>query len=229
MKRLVCVIVLLLISAPGLFAAGTFGMGIDAGVSGDGGTLGRVTRDINFQMRENGSSVTEIPAQYVPVVIINFTYSNQSVFIGLGWEYCSTLFMRPEGSVDGNSVTLDYTRFMFPMTIGYSIPLTRNAKFYFAGGFDLSTIIFQISQSNPGVLPGLNAGKLIYLDYVLGFHFKAGAEAVLSRNYSLVFEYTFFMGRSTKVKDEDNLSEIVIGGSDFEITAGFRYNLDLSF
>jgi len=229
MKRFLCALIFISTVSGTSYAAGIFGMGLNAGVSADGGAMGRVMRDVNFMMRDAGGAVDEMEAPYLPSLAIDFSYCYQSVWIDLGWEYCTSLFMRPEGSIGGNSVSIDYSRFMFPLTIGYLVPLDKRARFYFAGGVNMSSMMLQVNQSSPGALAALPAGKHLFTGYLFGLHFMAGAEAVLSRNYSLVFQYTFFMGKEKTVSDEDDLAEVTVGGPEFKITAGLRYNLDLGF
>ena len=230
MKRLVCSMLILLCPLAPLYAAGIFGMGISAGMSGDGGSLGDLARDINLEMHTAGGTIEDIQTTYLPVVSIEFLYSYQSVMIGMGWQYCTSVIMSPEGSIDGNNISFEYTRFSFPLTLGMAIPLHERARFYFAGGFNISYIVTQINQSSPGALASFPAEReYLFTGYVFGLHFKTGAEAVLSRNYSLFVEYTRVLRRAAKAKDQTDTVEITMGGSDFEITAGFRYNLDLSF
>lgn len=229
MKRYYITIFMLFCLTTGGHAAGIFGMGINSGVSTGGGTLGKAARDINYQMRSvSGADVDEIDTPYVPVFSIEFLYSYQSLLIGLGWEYSSAVLMSPEGSIDGNTISLDYSRFTFPVSIGLAVPVSSRSRFYFAGGMNISYIVLQVNQSSPGAVTSLPDREMLFDAYVFGFHFKAGAEAVLSRNYSLVFEYTYYMGRETRVKDDDDAGEIAFGCSESEITAGIRYNLDLS-
>ncbi len=233
MKRFACCMLIILAPLTSVYAAGVFGMGISGGVSGEGGSLGDLARNINIEMPSVGGSFEEIDVPYLPVLSIEILYSQRSLIIGLGWEYCTSIVMAPEGSVSGNTITIDYTRFTFPLTIGMAIPLTERTRFYFAGGINVSYIVMQVNQSDPAVWVtppyGLSADKHLFTGYVYGFHFKTGAEAVVSRNYSLVFEYTQYMRRANKVKDRTETAEIIMGGSDFEITAGIRYNLDLAF
>ena len=216
-----------------VYAAGVFGMGMNAGFSADGGSPGDLARNLNIQMHTVGGAVEEIDVPYLPVVSIEFLYSQRSLIVGLGWEYCTSIAMAPEGSVGTNTITIDYTRFTFPITMGMAIPLSDRKRFYFGGGLNVSYIVTQVNQSDPSVWVtppyGLSSGKHLFTGYVFGFHFKTGAEAVVSRNYSLVFEYTHYMRLAKRVKDEDGAAEIIMGGSDFEITAGIRYNLDLAF
>jgi hypothetical protein len=222
---------MLIIFAPlaSVYATGIFGMGISAGVSGEGGSLGDIARDINIEMHSVGGSIEDVDVPYLPVLSIEFLYSQRSLIVGLGWEYCTTLIMAPEGSIAGNTITIDYTRFTFPLTVGMAIPLTDRTRFYFAGGFNISYIVTQVNQSSPGALASYPDDKHLFTRYVGGFHFKTGAEAVVSRNYSLFFEYKYYMRRADSVHDKSGSAELIMGGSDFEITAGLRYNLDLSF
>lgn len=229
MKRVICVLFILLVPVAQVYSAGIFGMGVNAGVSGDGGSLGDLARNMNIEMHTVGTTVKEIEVPYLPAVSIEFLYSNRALFFGIGWEYCTSILMAPEGSVDGNTISIDYTRFTFPFTAGLAIPLSDRARFYFAGGLNVSYIVMQINQSSPGAIAAYPADEHLFTGYVFGFHFKTGAEAVVSRNYSLVFEYTCYMRRAVTVKDETGTAEIIMGGSDFEITAGIRYNLDLAF
>lgn len=229
MKRIAFSMLLIIAMMAPASAAGIFGMGINSGVSGEGGSLGDLAHKLNIQMNASGADVDEIEVPYLPVLSLEFLYTQRSLIIGLGWEYCTTLIMAPEGSIDANTITIDYTRFTFPLSAGMAIPLTERARFYFAGGIDLSYIVTQLNQSDPGAISSYPEGRHLFTGYVFGFHFKIGAEAVLSRNYSLVFGYTNYMRRTTSVRDDADSAEIIIGGSDFEITAGIRYNLDLAF
>lgn len=228
-KRLVCSALIFFTPMVSVYAAGILGMGINAGVSGDGGSLGDVARNLNIEMHSIGGAIEEIEVPYLPVLSLEFLYSQRALILGFGWEYCTSILMPPEGSISGNSITLDYTRFTFPLTAGMAIPLSERTRFYFAGGINVSYIVTRISQSSPGAFASYPADEHLFTGYVFGFHFKTGAEAVISRNYSLVFEYTHYMRRIITVKDEDATAEIIMGGSDFVITAGIRYNLDLAF
>jgi opacity protein-like surface antigen len=233
MKRLLCCIFILALPLTPLGAAGIFGMGISAGLSGEGGSLGGLARKINHQMPAASADYTAIDVPYMPVFAIEFLYTQRSFYFGLGWEYCTSLLMTPEGSVGGNKITIDYTRFTFPLTIGMSIPLTDRSRFYFAGGLNFSHIVTQVNQSDPTAWTtapyGLSEEEHLFAEYFYGFHFKTGAEAKVSRNYSIMFEYTRYMGHAKWVKDDDGVAEIIMGVSDFEITVGLRYNLDLAF
>lgn len=229
MKRIAFSILLVIAIMAPASASGIFGMGINAGVSGEGGSLGDLARKLNIQMNAAGGSVDEIEVPYLPVLAVEFIYTQRSLIISLGWEYCTSFIVLPEGSIGANTITLDYTRFTFPLTIGMAIPLTERTRFYFAGGMDVSYMVTQLNQSDPGAIASYPDAKHLFTGYVFGFHFKIGAEAVLSRNYSLVFGFTNYMRRTTPVRDEADSAEIIMGGSDFEITAGIRYNLDLAF
>ncbi len=229
MKRILAAIIIFLSSAHAIHASGIFGMGINTGVSTDGGTPGNICRNLNVEMHDvPGADVTEFEPVRVPVLGIEFFYVYQSLLIGIGWEYCSTLILNPEASIDDNTITMDYNRFTFPLTAGMAIPLSSRARFFFAGGFYMNYIMLQINQSSPGVLASMPGKEALYDGYVFGFLFKVGAEAVLSRHYSLAFQYTCYLGRTTSVQDQDKLSETVIGGSETELTVGIRYSLDLS-
>lgn len=229
MKKIIFFLFILCLPLASVQASGIFGMGINAGVSGEGGSLGDLARKINTEMHITGGSIEDVDVPYLPVLAIEFLYSQRSLVVGVGWEYCTSLIMAPEGSISGNTVTIDYTRFTFPLTVGMAIPLSDRTRFYFAGGMNVSYMVTQVNQSSPGAIASYPSDKHLFTAYIFGFHFKTGAEAVVSRNYSLVFEYTCYMRRAKQVKDSGETAETIMGGSDFEITAGIRYNLDLAF
>ena len=105
MKQVLAAIIILLSSAHAIHASGIFGVGINTGVSTDGGTPGKLGRNLNVEMHDvPGADVTDFEPVSVPVLGIEVFYVYQSLIIGIGWEYCSTLILNPEGSIDNNTM-----------------------------------------------------------------------------------------------------------------------------
>lgn len=240
MIRYITVLFIFLLLALPLNAAGSFSTGILLGVAGDGGSVGKIAGDLNCQMREikagdPAAEVNEIPVYYTPALTLNFRYLYDRLMLQLGWEYAASLFYNESGSVKPsagaeNKIEIEYSRFTFPLTAGLVIPAGRKTRFYMGGGFNVSFVMLEITQSSPGTPPMFSyipEKKNSYSAYIPGFHMKFGAEAVLSRNYSILFEYTRYMSINKTVESESGKSKIHMGLNTFEIAAGINYTVDI--
>lgn len=236
MTRYITAALIFISLAVPLNAAGSFSAGILLGVAGDGGSVGKIAEDLNYEMREIKASdpaaeVDEIPVYYTPALTLNFRYFYDRLMLQLGWEYAASLFYNESGSVKPsagtvNKIEIEYSRFTFPLSAGLVIPAGRQTRFYMAGGFNISFVMLEITQSNPGSFSYLPEKKNSYSAYIPGFHMKFGAEAVLSRNYSIVFEYTRYMSINKTVESESGKSKIHMGLNTFEIAAGINYTVN---
>jgi len=239
MTRHITAILIFFILAVPVFAAGSFSTGILFGVDGKGGSVGKIADDLNYEMRiikagDPAAEVEEIPVYYAPSLTLNFRYLYDRLMLQLGWEYSASLFYNETGSVKPaaapeNKIEIEYSRFTFPVSAGVVIPAGKRTRFYMAGGFNVSFIMLEITQSNPGspaMFSYLPDETNSYSAYIPGFHFKAGTEVLLDRNYSVLFEYTRYMSKSLSVESENENSEIKIGLDTFEIAFGINYTVD---
>ncbi len=236
MNKIYKAIIIIFLSGVPVYATGSFSTGFLLGIDGGGGSVGKISSDMNHEMRaikaaDPSAQVEEIPAYYAPTLTLNFRYFYNRLMFQLGWEYAATLFYNETGSIDTtadpeNKIEIEYSRFTFPLSAGLVIPAGKRTRFYMAGGFNVSFVMLEIIQSNPGTFPNLPEKKSTYSGYIPGFHMKFGAEAILSRNYSILFEYTRYMSRNTRVESESETSEINIGLNTFEIAAGINYTVD---
>lgn len=225
--------ILLIAMASGLYASGTFSMGVMIGAAGADGDLNRASGDLNLAMRRYqvstpGTSVTEIDPVCLPVASVNFGYISDSFMAKIGWEYSTSMFYAPKGSVGGNSVGLDYTRFTFPACFGIVIPAGTGCRVYFAGGMSMSYISFEITQSSPGFIASMPKKSYTYNYYTYGLLVRAGIECQIDRNYSFVVECTRYFGNHTSVESEDKSSTIRTGMDAFEIMTGVNYSFEFS-
>jgi hypothetical protein len=210
-----------------LNAAGIFNLGLMAGIADDAGYMEKTSGNINVEMRSvAGASVTEMENTYSPVFSVNFAYINDSLFIKTGWEYTSNVLYNTPGSINGNEVELNYTRFTLPVSIGLVVPLTVRDRIYFSGGLNVSYVLMKIKQSNPGTLSVYPGESHSFPAYISGSHIKTGAETLVSRNYSFSLEFTKYFSNTKRVKSEDKNAEAFLGVNSFEITAGMNYNID---
>ncbi len=212
-------------------AAGLFNLGLMAGVANDAGNVEEVTGDFNMEMRSVvGATVTELETTYTPVLSVNIAYINDNLLIKTGWEYTTNYFYNSSGSINSagtaNKIEIDYSRYTFPVTLGVVIPLTNRDRFYFAGGLNMSYVVMKVKQSNPGFWAAYPDKSHTFASYIMGTHIKCGAESIISRNYSIAFEFTRYYGNPKKVKSEDKGSETFLNVNSFEITAGINYNID---
>jgi hypothetical protein len=217
-------------------AAGIFNLGLMAGAANDAGNVEKIAGDINMEMREYqsahpGTTVTELETSYSPVFSVNLAYINNALLIKTGWEYTTNAFYNPAGSVHEsgfaeNKVELGYSRFTFPVSFGIVIPMTNRNRFYFAGGLNMSYVLMKVKQSNPAALTSYPDESHTFSAFIAGTHVKCGAETLMERNYSFAVEFTRYFGNPTKIKSEDEISEIFISVDSFEITAGINYNID---
>lgn len=217
-------------------AAGILNLGIMTGAANDAGNIKKIAGDINMELREYqslnpGTTVTELETTYSPVFSVNLAYINDSLFIKTGWEYTSNIFYKPAGSIEQsgmpeNKIELSYSRFTFPVSFGLVIPLSSRDRFYFGGGLNMSYVLMKLKQSNPAALTLYPDNSHTFSGYIAGTHIKCGAETLISRNYTFAVEFTRYFGNPSKVKSEDEDSEIYMGLDSFEITAGVNYNLD---
>lgn len=221
---------------PDAGAAGIFNMGMLAGIANDAGSVEKTAGDINMEMRAvTGASVEEIETTYTPVFAVNIAYISDTLLIKTGWEYTTNIFYNPAGSINNagakNSIEINYSRYTFPLSIGVVVPLSDRNRIYFAGGINTSYVLMKVKQSDPSAAPLslYPGGSHTFSAYITGKHFKFGAEAQVSRNYSFAMEFTKYLGNSKKVKSEDQNSEILMSINSFEITAGVNYNVDLKF
>jgi len=239
MARYITVIIIFFLLTSPLLAAGSFSMGILPGVDADGGSVGELADDLNYEMRvikagDPAAEVNEIPVYYAPSITLNFRYLYDRLMLQLGWEYSASLFYNEKGSVkptsgSENEIEIEYSRFTFPLSAGLTIPAGKRTMFYMAGGFNVSFIMLEITQSNPGspaMFSYLPDKKNSYYAYIPGFHFKFGTEVILDRNYSVLFEYTRYMSKSADVESESGNSEIKLGLDTFEIALGINYTVD---
>lgn len=234
MKRFIFPVILFLMLSGVSYAAGSFSVGLVAGVSGDGGSVSKTAGNLNCDMRRIKASapatdVDELPVYYTPALSAILSYYYDRMMLRLGWEYASTPFYNEKGSIDppGNEVELEYYRFTFPLSAGLVIPAGSSGRFYFSGGVNLTYAVIEITQSNPGTFPTLPDHKSTFSGYLPGFHLKIGAEAVLSGNYSLLVEYTRYMGKFKKVESDNENASIHMGLDTFEISAGLNYKVNL--
>lgn len=236
MKKYIAAVLITISLASPLSAAGAFSMGLMLGVAGDGGSVSKVTEDLNFQMRQikgtdPGAEINELPVYYTPCISVNFRYLYDKLLLQLGWEYAATFYYNEKGSVkpslgSTNEIEIKYSRFTFPLTAGIVIPASRRTRFYMGGGINVSFVMLEIMQSNPGIFTELPDKRNSYSGYIPGYHAKFGAETILSRNYSLVLEYTRYMGKNRIVESDNGNSSIYMGLNTFEIAAGINYTID---
>jgi len=239
MIRNIAAFIFFLILASPAFAAGSFSAGILLGADADGGSLREIADDLNYEMRvyeeaNPGTVVDEIPAYYAPSLMINFRYLYDRLMFQLGWEYSASLFYNEKGSVDTaadgkNKIEIEYSRFTFPFSAGIVIPSGKRTRFYMAGGFNMSFMMLEIRQSDPSdpvLFSSLPEKKNSYSAYIPGYQFKLGAEVLLSRNYSMVFEYTRYMSNNISVDSDDEESKIDLGLNTHEIAFGINYTVD---
>lgn len=239
MTRFITVIILFLLMAAPLFAAGSFSTGILLGVDAKGGSVGKIADDLNYEMRiikagDPAAEVNEIPVYYAPSITVNLRYLYDRLMLQLGWEYSATFFYNEEGSVkptagSENKIEIEYSRFTFPLSAGLVIPAGKKTRFYLAGGFNVSFVMLEITQSNPGspaMFANLPEEKNSFSAYIPGFHFKLGTEVLLERNYSLLFEYTRYMSKSADVQSGSGNAEMKLGLDTFEIALGINYTVD---
>ena len=236
MKRFYAALLTFILSSAQVYAAGSFSTGILFGVAGDGGSVEKIAGDMNYAMRQAkaadpAAEVEEIPVYYTPAITLNFRYFYNNLLLQLGWEYAALFYYNESGSIDTtadplNEIEIDYSRFTFPLSVGLVIPGGKRTKFYMAGGFNVSFVMLEITQSNPGTFSWLPEEKTSFAAYIPGFHLKFGAEAILSRNYSILFEYTRYMSKNSTVESESGTTEINMGLNTFEIAAGINYTVD---
>lgn len=239
MTRYITTFILLFLLAAPVFASGSFSTGILLGVDANGGSVGKIADDLNYEMRviragDPAAEVDEIPVYYAPSVALNFRYLYDRLMLQLGWEYSATFYYNEKGSVkptsgSENKIEIEYARFTFPLSAGMIIPAGKRTRFYMAGGFNVSFIMLEITQSNPGspaMFSSLPEKESSFSAYIPGFHFKFGTEVMLDRNYSVLFEYTRYMGKSLTVESETGNSEIKLGLNTFEIAMGINYTVD---
>ncbi len=227
---------LIVISAAGMSYGGTFSVGLSAGFADDSGTMGKMVRDINSDMRTTeiaapGTEVNELENFYMPVFSANFTYSYNLMLIKFSWEYSRYFLYKPSGDIDTpvnpkNEIEIDFSRFTFPLSVGIQVPIDSRSRFYFAGGVNFSYFMLDVKQKEPGVISLFPGESLSFASYLAGFHFKAGAEAQIGRNYSFVVECTRYMGRQSRVESEDKTADLDISMDAFEITGGLNYTVD---
>jgi len=218
-------------------AAGILNLGIMTGAASDAGNVRKIAGDINMEMRQYqtlnpGTNVSEIESTYSPVFSVNAAYINNSLLLKTGWEYTSNVFYNPSGSIErpgvpDNKIELSFSRFTFPVSFGIVIPLTIRERFYFAGGLNMSYILMKLKQTNPAVLTSYPDNSHTFSGFIAGTHVKCGAETLIERNYSFAVEFTRYFGNPTKVKSEDENSEISLSVNSFEISIGVNYNIDL--
>lgn len=234
-KYITAFLIFMSLAAP-LYSTGSFSTGILLGAAGDGGSVGKVADDVNYSMTRIKASdpdakIDVVPVYYTPALTVNFRYFYDRLMLQLGWEYAASLFYDESGSIkpsDGekNKIEIEYSRFTFPLSAGLVIPATRRTRFYMAGGFNVSFVMIEIKQSNPGTFSKLPEKKNSYSSYIPGFQMKFGAEALLSRNYSILFEYTRYMSNSRTVESDSGNSRLTIDMDTFEIAAGINYTVD---
>ena len=91
----------------------------------------------------------------------------------------------------------------------------------------MSYILMKLKQTNPAVLTSYPDNSHTFSGFIAGTHIKCGAETLIERNYSFAVEFTRYFGNPTKVKSEDENSEISLSVNSFEISIGVNYNIDL--
>lgn len=237
-RYITAIIIFLLLGVP-VFPAGSFSTGILLGIDAKGGSAGKVADNLNYEMRiikagDPAAEVEEMSSYYAPSLTLNFRYLYDRLMLQLGWEYSATLFYNETGSVKPaaapeNKIEIEYSRFTFPLSAGVVIPAGKRTRFYMAGGFNVSFIMLEITQSNPGspaMFSDIPDKISSYSAYIPGFHFKFGTEVILDRNYSVLFEYTRYMSKSLSVESENKNSEIKLGLDTFEIAFGINYTVD---
>lgn len=210
-------------------ASGLFNMGLMAGAANDAGNIGKTAGNINLEMRESaGADVKEIETTYTPLVSISLGYINDTLLVKTGWEYATNVFYNSSGSINGDKIELDYSRYSFPLSLGVVIPLTSRNRLFFAGGMNMSYVLMKVKQSNPApaLLSKYPGESHTFSAYLTGKHLNFGAEALVSRNYSFAMEFTKYFGNNKKVISEDENSAIWISVNSFEVTAGVKYNID---
>ena len=236
MKRFLSTVIILLSLAAQARAAGSFSMGFLMAADGRGGGSGEIADQLNREMRsvkagDPAAVVDELPVYYAPALTVNFRYLYNRLMLQLGWEYAASPLYNESGSIDPtagaeNRVEIQYSRFTFPLTAALVIPSGGRTRFYMGGGLNVSFVMLEINQSTPGVFAYLPDEKNSYAAYIPGFHVKFGAEALLSRNYSILFEYTKYMSKRQDVESENGNSEIKLGLNTFEIGVGVNYTVD---
>jgi len=233
MKRLIITIICIFYSMN--IYAGTFSTGFLFAVDGRNGAVDKIRNDINYDMRliqasDTTASINEMDVIYSPSLSLNLRYLYDKLLMQIAWEYSTCFFFNEKGSItpssgNTNELELQYSRFTFPFTMALVLPGWSNSRFFMGGGVNLSFIMLEVTKTDYATLTKFPDKKNSYSAYIPGFHFKLGAEAILSRNYSISFEYIRYLSKELKVKSDSETSEIYMGLNSFEIGIGINYNI----
>jgi len=196
-------------------AIGEFGIGLNAGMTGDPNNISTDIDSYNmailkYRNDNPGTKTDQINVPLVPVIGFNMRYQFNYILFRVGALYSRAFILPEKGHIDPpaldkNTIRFRTFQFSLPATVALIIPLKRRTMFYMGYGLNFHLVQIRISQSDPNAAIGLPSASArdTFEDYFAGFHLIIGAEIPVTERVTISGEWLHQSGTSDPVQSAD--------------------------